>query len=158
MYHLVHSGYKQEAKVEYETTVEIDAPAARAWKALTDIEQWPAWTRSMRHVRWMGNGAMSLGSSARIKQPGTIPLVWEVCEIDPGTYFSWKTTSLGIEAIATHLLRPIDADRVELTLGIRQSGALAPIVDLLTGRRTKRFVQMEAQGLKRCSESPAELQ
>jgi|HubBroStandDraft_2_1064218.scaffolds.fasta_scaffold694604_1 uncharacterized membrane protein len=143
--------------MEYEATVEIDAPVARAWKALTEIEQWPAWTRSMRHVTWIGDGAMSLGSTARIKQPGTIPLVWEVCELDPGTSFSWKTTSLGIEALATHVLKPIDADRVALTLGIRQSGSLAPIVNLLTGRRTKRFVQMEAEGLKRCSESRADL-
>ena len=38
-----------------------------------------------------------------------------------------------------------------VTLGIHQSGPLAPIVALLAGGRTKRYVQMEADGLKtRC--------
>jgi hypothetical protein len=39
-----------------------------------------------------------------------------------------------------------------VTFGIRQSGALAPMIALLTAARTKRYVQMEADGLKRRAE------
>ena len=44
-------------------------------------------------------------------------------------------------------------DRVTVTLTLDQEGFLAPVVWRLTGSRSRRYVQMEADGLKRRCES-----
>jgi hypothetical protein len=44
---------------------------------------------------------------------------------------------------------------VPVTLSLDQQGFLAPVVSRLTGARIRRYVQMEADGLKRRSESGA---
>jgi uncharacterized membrane protein len=141
--------------VNYETTVEIEAPAETVWNVLVDVERWPEWTASMHEITWLDATTMEVGSRARIEQPGIPSLVWEVSEAEPGSSFTWQSSSPGISTIATHELKPIGPSRVEVTIGITQSGLLAPIVGVLSGRRTKRYVQMEAAGLKGRSESLA---
>jgi uncharacterized membrane protein len=139
--------------MNYETKVEIEAPAERVWSVLADVERWPEWTASMREVTWLDGTTMEVGSRARVEQPGIPALVWEVSEVEPGSSFTWGASSPGISTFAAHQLKPIGPSRVEVTIGIRLSGPLAPIVGFLSGRRTKRFVQMEAAGLKARSES-----
>jgi len=148
-----HAPDHEEARMDWETTVEIDAPADRVWRALSEAEKWPQWTKSMREVTWLNGGTLKVGSRARVKQPASVPLVWEVSEVDPGNSFSWRTSSFGVAAVGAHVIRTIGTDKVALTLSIHQSGSLSPIVSLLMARRTRRFVQMEAEGLKRCAES-----
>ena len=139
--------------MDFATTVEVDAPAEALWRAVADVEQWPAWTRSMQEVSWVGGGELAVGSRARVKQPGLPRLVWEVSELAPGRSFTWRTTSPGVTTTGTHLVRPLGSGRAQLTVGISQSGPMAPLVGLLTGRRTGRYIRLEADGLKRCAES-----
>jgi uncharacterized protein YndB with AHSA1/START domain len=141
----------------FEITLEVDAPADRLWQAVADVERWPDWTRSMRDIRWLdvqpGAPALRVGGRARVRQPGLPPLVWAVSELEPGTSFTWRAASAGVAATATHVVRPLSDSRAELTLGVQQAGPLAPLVRLLTGRRTRRLVGLEADGLKRCAEA-----
>jgi hypothetical protein len=43
----------------------------------------------------------------------------------------------------------------QIRLTVDQRGVLAPLVHLLTGRRTRRYMEQEAEGLKRRSEAGA---
>ncbi len=135
-----------------ETTVEVNAPAATLWQAVADVEQWPEWTSSMREVSWLAGGGLARGSRARVRQPGMPALVWEVTDLEPGSSFIWRTASTGVTAIAFHRIRPVGSDKSELTIGVTQSGPLAGLVGLLSGRRTRRSIKLEADGLKRCAE------
>jgi uncharacterized protein YndB with AHSA1/START domain len=142
---------------QFEVTVQVDAPADRLWQAVADVERWPQWTRSMQDVRWLethtAGSPLRVGARARIKQPGRPRLVWEVSELMSGASFTWRAASPGVTATATHVVRPLSASRAELILRVRESGPLAPVVGMLTGRRTRRFVRLEADGLKRCAEA-----
>jgi uncharacterized membrane protein len=139
--------------MQFETTVQIDAPAEAAWATLLDVQRWPEWTESMRDVRWLDDDGLRVGARARIKQPGSPALTWTVTELDAGRAFAWEAASVGVRTLGTHVLSPAGADRSTLTLGLRQTGALARLIGALTGARTRRFVQMEADGLKRAAES-----
>jgi uncharacterized membrane protein len=139
--------------MQFETKVEVDAPAAAVWAALVDIRDWPEWTKSMQDVRWLDDDGMRVGARARIKQPGTPALTWTVTELDTGRGFTWQASSPGVKTIGTHAVSAAGEDRTTLTLGLRQTGALAGLVGALTGARTRKFVQMEADGLKRAAES-----
>jgi uncharacterized membrane protein len=138
--------------VNFETTVEINAPLDTVWEILVDVDRWPEWTRSISAVKRLDEGAVGVGSRVRIKQPRMTALVWQVAEFEPGVSFTWRTASLGVTIIGTHRLTRTNDERVSVTFGIRQSGALAPMIALLTAARTKRYVQMEADGLKRRAE------
>jgi uncharacterized protein YndB with AHSA1/START domain len=139
--------------MQFETTVEIDAPAEAVWAALVDVTRWPEWTESMQDVRWLDDGGLSIGARARVKQPGTPSLTWIVTELDPGREFAWEASSPGAKTIGAHTVSSSGAHTSTLTLGLTQSGVLAKLVGALTGARTRKFVQMEANGLKRAAES-----
>ena len=144
----------QEAAGHFETTVEIDAPVDRVWDILVDVERWPEWTASMTNVERLSGSALVKGATARIKQPRMPSLVWEVTEIEAGASFTWRTSSAGVTTVGSHVIRPAVNDRSAVTLGVDQSGPLAPLTGLLTSRLTRRYVEMEARGLKqRCEAS-----
>lgn len=137
----------------FEVSAGIAAPLQDAWTVLADVERWPEWTDSMSKVELIG-GPLAVGTKVRIKQPRLPPVVWEVTHLDAGRAFSWEATSLGMTTVADHRLMSEGPDRVTLALCIQRSGPLAPVVDLVFGRLTRRYVEMEAEGFKRRCESP----
>jgi uncharacterized membrane protein len=142
----------QEVFVHFETTVNIDAPLDTVWATLIDLGRWPEWTESIQEVSWLEGGALAKGSRVRIKQPSIPAQVWVVSEVQPGASFSWTSKALGVTTLGCHALTQAADGHVTVTLGIDQSGLLAPVMGLLAGARARRYVQMEADGLKKRSE------
>jgi len=141
--------------MHFETTVEIHAPHDQVWATLVEVERWPEWTASMREVTALDGMPLARGSRVRVKQPRMPSTVWDVTDLDTGASFAWRSASPGVATVATHLVEETAKDTVTVTLGIDQSGPIAPIVGLLTGSRSKRYVQMEAEGLKQRAERTA---
>lgn len=139
--------------MQFETTAEIDAPLDRVWATMTDVERWPEWTASMREVKILDGAAMALGSRVSIAQPRLGTLVWEVTEFRPGASFTWRNAGRGVATIGTHVLRATAGGLVVVTLGIGQSGRLAPVAGLALSGRIRRYVRMEADGLQRQCEA-----
>jgi uncharacterized protein YndB with AHSA1/START domain len=139
--------------MNYQTSIAIDAPPEQVWTVLTDVERWPEWTASMTSVSLIGGAGLAVGSKARIKQPKMPTLVWEVTELEPGQAFTWKAVSAGVTTLAVHRLTTDHQGGVTVSLGVEQRGLLAGLVGLLTGGMTRRYVQMEAEGLKRRCEA-----
>ncbi len=136
-------------------SVSIAAPRAVVWTILTDVERWPEWTASMRSVQYVGADQLTLGGQVRIKQPGMPALVWKVTALVPQESFAWMATSGGVTTVGLHQLTLSPSGGVTVRLGLEQRGPLAGLVGLLTASRTRRYVQMEADGLKRRSEEAA---
>ena len=110
--------------MDFETTVDVDAPPEKVWAVLEDVERWPEWTASISKVERVGSGDFGTGSKARIKQPGFPRLVWEVTRFSPGSSFAWETRSPGMTTVADHRITPTaTGSRVELS--IAQRGPLA---------------------------------
>lgn len=141
--------------MEYETTVHIEAPPEKVWAVLTDVESWPEWTASMTNVERLDSGEFGMGSKARIKQPGFPRLVWEVTRLAPGSSFAWEAKSAGMTTVADHRISPTGHGSTA-TVSISQRGPLAGLNGLLLRRRTRRYLEQEAQGLKRHVEGGAE--
>jgi len=139
--------------MSYQTSVSINAPAERVWSELIDVESWPQFTASMTRVIRLDHGPLQRGSQARIKQPNVPPMVWTVTDFQSGRQFTWSATAGGVSTIATHVLTPGPGDGVTLTLSIENTGLLAWLVDLLSAGLTRRYVNMEAAGMKRVCEA-----
>ena len=136
----------------YEETIEIDADPQRVWDVLVAVESWPQWTASMTTVKLVNPQPLGLGSSVAIKQPRLAPTVMTVDEYVGGRSFAWSSRMKGLRTTADHRVEPaVTGSRVTLTL--KQTGPLAGVVGLAYGRMIRRYVHMEASGLKRRAES-----
>ena len=132
------------------------ASAEAVWAALVDVERWPTWTRSMRKVTRLDDGPLTVGSRVRIKQPRLAPVVWQVTALDPGRSFAWTASTPGQTSVATHAVRPMGAGTSEVQLTFEQSGPFSPILGVVLGNLTRRYVRMEAEGLARFVEGSVE--
>jgi uncharacterized membrane protein len=137
--------------MDVERTIDITAPRDQVWAIVADVERWPEWTASVTSIDRLDAGPLQIGSQARVRQPGLPVVVWTVTAFDSGRYFEWQNTRLGLKTVGGHRVegRPGDSTRVTLSLG--WSGYLAPLIRLSFGARSRRYIEMEAEGLKwRC--------
>jgi hypothetical protein len=135
----------------FSTGVEIDAAPARVWAVMTDVERWPEWTASVISVKRLDTGPFRVGSRARVRQLRLFAADWDVTALDPEKGFTWVTRSPGLVVFGHHRLEPAGAGtRVHLQVDF--TGSLGPLVGRLMGRLNRRFLALEAAGLKRRSE------
>lgn len=135
-----------------DSSIEIDAPAATVWEVFVDAERWPDWTASVQRVVALDGPGIAVGKRFRIKQPRMPDLVWEVTAVDPGTSWTWRQRSPGGTTLATHDVTPIAGDRTLVHQRIDQRGPVGLTVGVLMRRLTRRYLDMEADGLKASSE------
>lgn len=140
--------------MNHEVRIDIDAPAEIVWATLIDVGRWPEWTASVRSVELL-DSALAPGARVRIRQPKFPPLVWTVTDFEPGTSFAWQTRSPGSDAVARHTV--IDnGDRTSAAvLSVTQTGVIGTVVAFGVRPLTKRYVALEAAGLKQRSEDTA---
>jgi uncharacterized membrane protein len=138
----------------YETAVTINAEADQVWSVLRDVERWPEWTPTVTSVQ-VSDGELRIGSVARIRQPRLPMADWTVHDLTPGSGFAWTATAAGMTTVGDHRITPTpDGSGVGVTLSLRQSGPLAPLVGLFMGRLVRRYVDTEAQRLRERCETP----
>jgi len=139
----------------YETSINIAATPEKVWSVIEDIERWPRWTASMTSVERLDRGPLARGSRAHVKQPKLPGVVWTVTDLEPRRSYTWTARNPGITSVADHQLSPGPDDTVTVRLSVRQTGPLAPLLGLLASGLTRRYVNMEAEGLKRYCEADA---
>ena len=135
-----------------EDSIEIDAPPQLVWDVFSDVERWPEWTASVTSLVGRDGPDLAVGKRFAIKQPGMQKLVWRVTEIDPGSSWTWVQRSPGVLVTARHYVSAQPGDRTLVRQQLDQRGALGALVGRLMVKKTKRFLELEAQGLKARSE------
>jgi uncharacterized membrane protein len=135
-----------------EDSIEIDAPPQVVWDVFSDVERWPEWTASVTALTGQDGSTLAVGKRFAIKQPGLQKLVWKVAEIEPGASWTWVHRSPGVQVTARHHVTALPGGRTLVRQELDQRGVLGALVGQLTVKRTKRFLSMEARGLKARSE------
>jgi uncharacterized membrane protein len=135
-----------------DSSIEINAPAARVWDVFTDVERWPEWTASVTRLVALDGPGLAVGKRFAIKQPRLPKLVWEVSDVADGTSWTWVQHSIGGRTIARHDVIPTADDRTLVRQRIDQQGPIGALVGRLMRGTTKRYLELEAGGLKARSE------
>ena len=129
-------------------SVEIDAPAHLVWQVFSDVERWPEWTPSVTSLVARDGTGLAVGKRFAIKQPGMSKLVWKVTEIDSGESWTWTQRSLGVLVTARHWVIPQPDGRTLVRQQLDQRGVLGALIGRLMIKKTRRFLEQEARGLK----------
>jgi uncharacterized protein YndB with AHSA1/START domain len=135
-----------------DSSIEIAAPAPTVWDVFVDVEGWPAWTGSVTRIVPLDGAGIEVGNRFRIKQPRMPDLVWEVTDVDPGRGWTWQQRSPGGTTLAVHEVEPSGPDRTLVRQRIDQRGPVGVAVGVAMRRLTRRYLHLEAQGLKDRSE------
>ena len=136
---------------EFSITVDIAAPPERVWKTISDIERWHEWTASITSIQRLDEGPLKVGSRAQVRQPRLLPARFDVTVLEEGRGFDWRTRSAGVTAVGKHWIEPT-ATGCRVMLGVAYGGALGWLVARAYADLTRRYLAMEADGLKRRSE------
>jgi hypothetical protein len=90
----------------------------------------------------------------RIEQPRLPTVTYTVSSYEVGRAFSWQASSPGALTVADHEVEPRGVDASAVTLRITQTGLIGGLVARLLRAMVRRYVDMEAAGLKSRSEDP----
>ena len=135
-----------------ESSVVIDAPTSLVWDVFSDVERWPERTASVTNLVALDGPGLAIGMRFQIKQPKLPKLVWKVTAAAPGVSWTWAQHSSGGSTVAHHALTSMDDGRTLVRQAVDQRGLVGAIVGRLMLRTTRRYLEMEAQGLKVRSE------
>lgn len=135
-----------------DSSVEIDASAPLVWDVFVDVERWPEWTASMEQIVAFDGPGIEVGKRFKIKQPRLPNLLWEVTAVEGGVSWTWRAQSRGATTLATHEVIQQGPDRTLVRQRIEQRGPIGALVGVLTRRLTRRYLDLEAEGLKARSE------
>lgn len=134
-----------------ECGAEVDAPAAVVWDVFSDVERWPEWTASVTRLEALDDRELVVGNRFEIKQPRMPRLVWEVTEVTPAASWTWVQRSPGGLTVARHDVIPVSTERTRIHQRLEQRGPVGAVVGLLMRSMTRRYLGIEAEGLKaRC--------
>jgi hypothetical protein len=121
---------------------------------MSDVERWHEWTPTIRSVKRTNAGPFRIGARARIHQPSLPPADWIVTALHEGREFDWESRVPGMRVIARHVAEP-SACGTRVTLSVQYSGLLGNILGRLTAAMNRRYIALEADGLKRRAEAQA---
>ena len=136
----------------FQIAIEVNAPPERVWRIMSDIDHWHEWTESVTSVRRINDAPFAVGTRAVVKQPKFPPAVWKVTSIERGSGFTWESRAPGMRVVGIHRVEPTpDGSRV--TLSLDYYGILGGLFASMTRGITERYIALEANGLKKRSES-----
>ena len=141
--------------MEFTHQVVIDAPVERVWAVYADVEHWADWTASIRSVELLDGASLVLGAKAKIRQPKLPVATWEVTALAEGRSWTWVATGPGARTTADHAMTPQADGTTLVETRLTQEGPLGAVIGRVYASLTRRYLAMEAAGLKARCESAA---
>jgi len=138
--------------MRFEESIDIDAQQQRVWDVLIDVEAWPRRIETVDVAELLTPAPVAVGSRIFLKQPKLPDSTWDITVWDAPSYFEMRQKSGGVTTVAGHRVAGLEPSRSRLTLSLDMRGPMIPFVALFSGL-TKRYMTIEAQGMKLAAES-----
>ncbi|HET9519589.1 MAG TPA: SRPBCC family protein [Candidatus Limnocylindrales bacterium] len=139
--------------MHFEKSIEIDASQQRVWDVLSDITAWPQRIETVDTVELLTPAPITRGSRVRLRQPKLPEGTWDITVWDAPAYFEWTQKTGGTTSVAGHRVEALSESRARLTLTLDMRGFLIPVVALFYKGLTNRYLDLEAEGMKRAAET-----
>ena len=132
---------------EFVERIAIAAPPARVWQVMADLEAWPQWTGSVARIDTLEWATTGVGSRFRVEQPKLKPAEFTTTEWTPGNGFTWESRLPGVHSTAEHRIEA-NGEGSDVELRLRFAGPMSWPVALFYRALVRRYMRMEAEGLK----------
>ena len=139
--------------MHFEKSIDIDASQQRVWDVLSALEAWPEHIETVDTVELLTPAPITKGSRVRLRQPKLPESTWDITVWDAPSYFEWTQKTTGTTTVAGHRVGALAEGRARLTLTLDMRGLLIPIMARLYGDLINRYMNLEAEGMKRAAES-----
>jgi uncharacterized membrane protein len=139
--------------MRFETSIGIDASQQRVWDVLSDLEAWPQRIETVDEVELLTPAPLRKGSRVRLRQPKLPEGIWDVTAWNAPSYFEWTQKTGGTTSVAGHRVETLGEGRSRLTLTLDMRGLLIPVMMLFYKGLTNRYMNLEAEGMKRAAEA-----
>ncbi len=136
---------------EFSQSIQIAATPVRVWQIMSDVERWPGWTTSMTEIKRLEDTPLGVGSTVRIKQPKLRPTIFKITVWEPNHRCVWVSSGFGFTSTGDHVITPNESGS-QVTLRLEFRGFLSAVVACIGGRLIRRYIALEAEGLKKRSE------
>ena len=130
-----------------EHSIKVDAPSQLVWDVTKNVEEWPVWAPNITSIEKVVPGPLTLGSEVLIKQPLQSKTKWEVISFNEGEGFSWKTSTPGLNMVATHTVSQMEGYTLN-TLTLDASGYIISLFGFLLKPLFRKALSDENNGLK----------
>src|SRR5687768_10149250 len=139
--------------MHFEKSIEIGAPQQRVWDVLSELEAWPSRIETVDAVELLTPAPITKGSRVRLKQPKLPEGTWDITVWDAPPYFEWTQKTGGVTSVAGHRVEAMGEGRARLTLTLDMRGLLSPVFGRFYKGLTNRYMNLEAEGMKRAAET-----
>lgn len=139
---------------EFSRAVSVRAPAAEVVRLMQAVQSWPSWNAAVSRVDRGATGPLTVGEKVTVKQPRLPAATWTVTAVQPSG-FSWTSTSLGVRSTGDHWAQDTGDGRTTATLTLTLTGPLAWPTGLLLARLIRRYLRLEAEGLRTAAQRSA---
>ena len=139
--------------MHFEKSIEIDASQQRVWDVLTDVEAWPKHIETVDTVELLTPAPLAKGSRVRLRQPKLPEGTWDITTWNAPSYFDWRQQESGVTNVAGHRVEALGDGRARLTLTLDMRGLLIPVIGRFYKGLTDRYMNLEAEGMKRAAET-----
>ena len=139
--------------MRFEKSVDVNASRQRVWDVLSDLEAWPRRIDTVETVELLTPPPLAKGSRVRLRQPKLPEGTWDVTVWDAPSFFEWTQKTGGITRVAGHRVEAMGEGRARLTLTLDMRGFLIPVMLLFYKGLTNRYMNLEAEGMKRAAET-----
>jgi hypothetical protein len=120
---------------------------------LSALEAWPQRIETVDIVELLTPASIAKGSRVRLKQPKLPEGTRDITVRDAPSFFVWTQKTGGITSVAGHRVEALRDDRARLTLTLDMRGILVPVIALFYKGLTNRYMNLEAEGMKRAAET-----
>ena len=139
--------------MRFEKSIDIDAPQQRVWDVLADLDAWPERIETVESVELLTPAPITKGSRVRLEQPKLPEGTWDITVWDAPSYFEWTQRMTGATSVAGHRVAALGEGRSRLTLTLDMRAFLISIIGRFYKDLTNRYMDLEAEGMKRAAES-----
>ena len=112
--------------MRFESSIDINAPVKKVWALVDKLEEWPQWMPSIKKIKRLSNGPLTVGSqlSVTAKVAGlTVKLLMKITKFVPEQTVVMQGRVLGTNLTRFYILEPVNG-KTKVTIGGDVSGAL----------------------------------
>jgi hypothetical protein len=137
--------------------VTINAPLARVWSVLVDLERYSEWNTFVPSMQSSFQVGSLLTMGVRMRKGIEVKSVETITAIEPHHLLAWKTRSPEwfLQGERFQIVTELDAHTTQYRTQEAFSGIFAPIIKILFGKDLQRGFSAVAHGLKERAESDA---